>query len=181
MVHQFDHIKRIVLSCPESTGKTTLAGQLANYYHTVWMPEYARMHIKNLTRSYTYSDIIHIAREQIALRKKYLAKAKYYLFFDTDLLNIKVWLLYKYNRCPQWLLAEIDKSAYDLYLLCSPDLAWRSDSARENPDIREALFKRYKKEIEQCHVPCKVIHGTGKDRMHNAVQIVNNFLEHYGE
>ena len=32
---------------PESTGKTTLSKQLARYYNSVWVPEYAREYLQN--------------------------------------------------------------------------------------------------------------------------------------
>ena len=36
------YCKRIVIYGPESTGKTTLAHDLAKHYGTMWVPEYAR-------------------------------------------------------------------------------------------------------------------------------------------
>lgn len=38
--------KRIVIYGPESTGKTTLANDLANHYKTEWVPEYAREYLQ---------------------------------------------------------------------------------------------------------------------------------------
>ena len=38
--------KRIVIYGPESTGKTTLAYDLANHYKTTWAPEYARGYLQ---------------------------------------------------------------------------------------------------------------------------------------
>ena len=38
---------KIVLFGPESTGKTTLSNQLARYYNSVWVPEYAREYLQN--------------------------------------------------------------------------------------------------------------------------------------
>src|SRR5262249_49670455 len=39
------YVKRIAIVGAESTGKTTLAGQLARHYQTVWAPEYAREYL----------------------------------------------------------------------------------------------------------------------------------------
>ena len=38
---------KVVLFGPESTGKTTLSRQLARYYNSVWVPEYARAYLQN--------------------------------------------------------------------------------------------------------------------------------------
>ena len=37
---------KIVLFGPESTGKTTLAKELASYYKTNWVPEFARDYLQ---------------------------------------------------------------------------------------------------------------------------------------
>jgi nicotinamide riboside kinase len=38
-------LKKIVIIGPESTGKSTLCEQLSLYYHTTWVPEYAREYL----------------------------------------------------------------------------------------------------------------------------------------
>ena len=38
---------KVVMFGPESTGKTTLSKQLARYYNSVWVPEYAREYLQN--------------------------------------------------------------------------------------------------------------------------------------
>ncbi|NJK84851.1 MAG: ATP-binding protein, partial [Bacteroidales bacterium] len=47
---------KVVITGPESTGKTVLTEELAAHYHTVFIPEYAREYILHLNRSYTYAD-----------------------------------------------------------------------------------------------------------------------------
>jgi GTPase SAR1 family protein len=39
-------IIKIALFGPESTGKTTLATQLADYFETAWVPEFARDYLQ---------------------------------------------------------------------------------------------------------------------------------------
>jgi len=48
---------RIAVTGPESTGKTTLAKQLAEHYRGQYIPEYAREYIENLQNPYTFADI----------------------------------------------------------------------------------------------------------------------------
>ncbi|RLD81558.1 MAG: ATPase, partial [Bacteroidetes bacterium] len=63
--------KRIIITGPESTGKSTLSKQLANYYQTIYLPEYARTYIENLNRHYNYNDLVKIAKMQIKLEKEF--------------------------------------------------------------------------------------------------------------
>ena len=43
---QHSAIVKIALFGPESTGKTTLSKQLADYFDTVWAPEFAREYLE---------------------------------------------------------------------------------------------------------------------------------------
>ena len=65
---------------------------------------------------------------------------------DTDLITIKIWSEYKYGKCDKWILEQIkkQKSENRFYLLCKPDIPWRSDTQRENPNNRDELFNIYK-------------------------------------
>lgn len=58
---------------PESTGKSTLAQQLAKQYKGIYVPEYAREYVEQLSRDYTYDDVCAIARQQIEQLKAYSA------------------------------------------------------------------------------------------------------------
>ncbi|MFK8006949.1 MAG: AAA family ATPase [Saprospiraceae bacterium] len=56
--------KKIILTGPESTGKSTLARQLAQVYNTVWVPEFARTYLEGLNRPYRGDDLLKIAKGQ---------------------------------------------------------------------------------------------------------------------
>ena len=56
----------IVITGPESTGKTELAAQLAQSLNCKWIPELSREYIARLGRPYQYSDVEEIARLQIS-------------------------------------------------------------------------------------------------------------------
>ena len=60
-------LKKIVVIGPESTGKSTLCQQLAEHYHTSWVPEYAREFLLTHGTDYSYEDLLEIAKGQIAL------------------------------------------------------------------------------------------------------------------
>ena len=110
-------VKKIAITGPESTGKSTLARKLADHYKTVWVPEYARTYIDKLKRPYEQHDLAEIAKGQIFYEKDLIQKASEYLFCDTELTVIKIWSEYKYGNIEPFLISEHNKSSYDLYLL----------------------------------------------------------------
>lgn len=61
---------------PESTGKSTLAQQLSQRYHGIYVPEYAREYVEQLRRPYTYDDVCAIARHQIEQLQAYAFSPK---------------------------------------------------------------------------------------------------------
>ncbi len=170
-------IKRIAITGPESTGKSELAKSLAQYYNTVWVPEVARRYLDNLGREYNYDDILMIAKKQIDEENKLAKTANGFLFCDTDLIVTKIWCEYKYGRCHPWILEQIEKHKYDLYLLTNIDLPWQPDPLREHPDKRKEIFELYLKELKQRKFPFEIISGLGSDRVENAVQLINRKFE----
>lgn len=164
-------IFNVAILGPESTGKSELAAALAGYYHTVWVPEYAREYFKNHTGEYTMEDVLKCLDGQRASEAQQLNVATDILFFDTEMINFKVWLEDKYGAAPAWITEDL-KSRYDFYLLTYPDLPFVEDPLRENPDRREFLFDWYKREIEAAGIPYAVIKGSGAARTEAAVEAV---------
>ena len=162
---------KIAILGPESTGKTMLAGQLADHFKSPWVPEYAREYIENLSVAYTYDDICNITRKQIEQEKEIenaTNKAKY-VFFDTELIITKVWFSYRFGKVPDFLTKQLNSGYFDLYLLCLPDLPWEPDPVREHGEDRDFFFNWYKKEIEQTGKPYVIVSGTGQRRFQNAL------------
>ena len=142
---------------PESCGKTTLARYLANRYHGIFVPEYAREYMEQLHRPYTREDVEIIAHQQIAQLQRLTTNDQRLYFFDTELIITKVWFEHKYGECPDWVIEALHRYPMDVYLLCCPDIAWEPDPVRENPDIRPELFSRYEQEIQALNIPYYII------------------------
>ena len=146
---------------PESTGKSMLARYLARRYNGICVPEYAREYIEKLNRPYTMEDVEAIARYQIEQLQEidsHLSPLTSNLyFFDTELIITKVWFEHKYGSCPAWLEQAIHDYPMDVYLLTYPDIEWKPDPVRENPDIRLELFDRYESEIQKLDIPYYII------------------------
>lgn len=170
-------MKRISITGPESTGKSVLAKQLADCFHTRYVPEIAREYLEQLGRPYEYEDIVKIAREQLKLENTMLKSVKEVLFCDTDLLVTTIWSRYKYGKCDPWLEAELNLHRYDLYLLCNVDLPWEDDPLREHPFQRRELFDFYKKELDEMQANYRIISGMGDERLQKAIFEVKKTLK----
>ncbi len=170
-------IIRIAVTGPESTGKTTLAQQLAQHFDTVWVPEYVREYFEINGSNYAYDDLTKIAKGQLALENKMVEQANCLLFSDTEMLVMKIWSQYKFGKCDPWILNAIETHLYDLFLLCDIDLPWEYDPLRENPSEteRKAIFRLYKKELDNYGFPYGIVSGKGEERIENAVKKVMSY------
>jgi NadR type nicotinamide-nucleotide adenylyltransferase len=168
-------MKKIAIIGPESTGKSTLSQALADYFNEPFVPEYGRKYLEENGKNYNHSDLLEISKGMLLWEDKMSGIAKTMLFCDTDLIMMKVWYEVKYGECHPWVLNQLKFSPYDYYLLCTPDLVWESDPLRENPNIREGLFERYKKELEAYGLKYTIISGT-KDRLAKAIGVIKNNL-----
>jgi nicotinamide riboside kinase len=171
-------IIRIVLTGPECTGKSTLAGQLAEHYETLCIPEYAREYVGNLTRPYDYDDVVHIAETQVRQLAEYSNRAAGILFLDTWLIITKVWFDLVFKRRPDWIDKELSGHSVDFYLLCDTDISWKADKVRENGGTRrEYLMGLYKKELEDFQCEFGIVQGLGNERLKNAIRLVDNYIQ----
>lgn len=175
-------MKRIVLYGPESTGKTTLAKQLAVHYNTLWVPEYMREYLEKKweteKRLISKEDLIPIAKGQVSLEKDISKKAKQLLICDTNLLELKVYSEYYYNGfCPEYIKKRALKDNYDLYLLTDVDIPWEADILRDRPNNRQEMFRIFESELKKHHFPYRIINGQEDERFRKAVEIVDNLIK----
>jgi len=172
-------MKKVVVIGPESTGKSTLSEQLAAYYNTIWVPEYARQYIEELGRPYEQHDLLQIAEGQLELEDERAALADKLLICDTDLHVIKVWSEHKYNGCDPLIQAYVASRKYDLYLLTYIDIPWQEDPQREYPDpkMREYFYNVYKAIVADSGIPWVEIRGSAEDRLQTAIHAIDGLLK----
>lgn len=182
VTHPNHTLKKIVIIGPESTGKSTLCDQLAKHYHTEWVRECAREWLLKNGTAYNYDDLLSIAKCQLDLEDNVvrgLSPDKKFVFIDTDMYVMKVWCEYVFNRCHHWILNNIVKRKYDLYLLCNTDVPWIKDDLREYPDpeTRKKLFAFYKQAMVDQNIPWAEISGGYDVRFKTAVQKLNGLFD----
>lgn len=161
---------RIVVTGPESSGKSLLAARLARHFSTLWTTEVAREYLAEHGADYGPEDLLCLAKLQ-AQQSQELAESSLELVFDdTDLLTYRIWFLEKYGRpSPE---IEAMPLEGDLYLLCVPDLAWAADPLREYPREadRQRHFELHKAILEQEGRPYALVSGQGSARTMNALR-----------
>ena len=167
-------LKKIVITGPESTGKSHLTKALSKHFKGEYVEEFAREYIAQLKRPYEEQDLLKIAKGQIAKEDKQARIAKEYIFYDTDLTVIDIWSQEKYGKTHPWIKQQLQKRTYDLYLLCDIDLEWKEDSQRENPNDREHLLNLYRESLDKRNIKYYIISGQGEERINNAIEIINS-------
>ncbi|MGA1309255.1 MAG: AAA family ATPase [Gemmatimonadaceae bacterium] len=172
--------RRVVLIGPESTGKTTLATEVAAAFEAPWTPESARLIAESTPEPLSAATIEPIARRCIALEDAALATHPSLLIRDTDLVSTVVYARHYYGHCPAWIEAEAQARLGDLYLLCAPDLPWTADGIRDRPDSRESLFADFERELTRRGAHVVVIRGTGEARREAARGAVREMLKAEG-
>ena len=155
---------KVVLYGPESTGKTTLAKQLATHYNTFWVPEYMREFLQKKWDSekklVEKEDLIPIAKGQLRLENELSEKVNDLLICDTNLLELKVYSEYYYDGfCPPEIKNEATKNNYSIYLLTYVDTPWEADDLRDRPENREEMFRIFEAELKKQGFPPVKIKG----------------------
>jgi len=160
---------KIIVTGPESSGKTTLGKELSKHFKIPFTKEFAREYLTNLDKDYTQNDLSAIAKGQLASEHNFQ-------LLDTDLITIKIWSEYKYGNCEKWILDTIEKQKTEkrFYLLCKPDIHWEADPLRENPNNRNGLFELYKKEIEKLGHNYFILEG--KNRVEKSISKISNLI-----
>lgn len=171
---------RVIVTGPESTGKTNLCEGLWETFGGVLIREYAREYIENLGRAYTYEDVLTIAQKQVHDYDEILKAPEKMVFIDTHLIITKVWFRRVFGTIPGWINEQIRKTRADLYLLCRPDIPWIADNIRENGGkTRESLFHEYETELQLFGCTYEIISGSGKARLEKAISGVERFIQQH--
>ncbi len=173
---------KIVLFGPESTGKTTLSEDLAEYFNAPMVKEYMREYLQEVwdseKRICEPRDIIPIAKGQMQAENLQAKKAEELLICDTDLLELKVYSeAYYEGYCDPQLLKHALNNHYHLYFLTYIDVPWTPDDLRDKPHDREGMFQRFQKALDQHQKPYLILKGDRETRLKIAVNKINQLLK----
>jgi HTH-type transcriptional regulator, transcriptional repressor of NAD biosynthesis genes len=170
------YLKRVAVMGPESTGKSTLARNLAQNFKTIWVPEYARTWIEAHGRRPVGTDMPYIALGQRASQKALESKAQGVLFYDTELWLTTIWNQVLFQNKDTQIEAMALEQKCDHFLLCAPDVPWVADDVRYLPSGGEDFFERCLALLEAQNLPYTIISGTWEERWQKAIATVSELI-----
>ncbi|PRZ24983.1 DUF4301 family protein [Flavobacterium granuli] len=171
-------IVKIALFGPESTGKTTLAIQLADHYKTAWVPEFARDYLQEKWDKSQLicdvNDMLPIAYGQTRLENEKLSMANKYLLCDTNLMVTKVFSEVYYDYCDPLLDQAAREHEYDLFFLTDIDVPWEKDDLRDKPEGRQSVFEVFKQSLVDNNKAFITLSGDKNLRLKKAIAIIDD-------
>ncbi len=173
-------MKIVVLTGPESSGKSWLSNLIQAHFGGVLVGEYVRHFIDSQARDTCYADIEAIAQGQLAWEDAARAGQPSLLILDTHLLSNILWSNTLFGACPAWIEQALLARHYDLHLLLSPEAVnWHDDGQRCQPHLaeRQAFFQATEQWLQQHHQPFQVLQGDWQERKVAAFEAVSRLLQ----
>lgn len=169
----------VVLTGPESVGKSTLAAALAERFSAPLVSEYVREFIEIKQRDTCYADISTIAEQQLQRELNAREQQPPLLLLDTHLLSNKLWSETLFARCPEWIETALKAQQYDLIALLSPTgITWQADGQRYQPELaeREHFHQQLAKWLEQHQQPVLHLSGSWQTRYQQLEYAIEQLL-----
>lgn len=151
--------KTVLVTGPESCGKTTMSELLAKHYETVWAPEFAREYLAPIGFNFKHADLDNIADGQqlwMGEAKKFAEKV---YFTDTCAVETHIYAQHYLGSSTQNIRAWLESQSWeiDLALLLTPEVKWVQDGLRNEEANRDKLFKQFEDLLIDYQIPYKVI------------------------
>lgn len=173
-------MKVVVLTGPESAGKSSLSHALATRFNAPLVSEYVREFIEQEQRDTCYTDISTIAKQQLNNELAARAQRPPLLLLDTHVLSNKLWSEVLFNDSPAWIEAALLEQHYDLIALLSPDgIDWQADPQRCQPEFaqRQQFHQQLANWLHQHQQPVLALSGSWQSRYQALESAIEQLLQ----
>lgn len=172
-------VRRVAIVGAESTGKTTLAGDLAKSFRTVWVPEFGRLYSEGKFSSndrWRSDEFVFIAEQQNRMEDFFARVANRILFCDTNAWATRVW----HERYMGSMSAHVGRMsgrrAYDLVLVTDASIPFVQDGLRDGERIRHSMHERFLELLRREHIPHVFLSGSRQERLRRAIEMCQPLL-----
>jgi HTH-type transcriptional repressor of NAD biosynthesis genes len=169
------YLKKIVILGTESTGKTTLTNNLANYFNTSYVLEAAREIIKD-SKSFTMEDLYSVANEH-AKKINRSVNGSPLLIIDTDVHITQSYADHFFQKTLDLPPDIYNTNKAALYLYLDKNIDFVQDGTRLKETDRNLLDLSHRKILSQHNIPFQEISGNWEERFTKAVGIIEGFLK----
>ena len=174
-------IIKVVINGPESTGKTTLTKQLAEYFNTEYVPEFARNYLQekwDLKKEVcSKEDLLVIVKEQVNLENELSSKANKVLLLDTNIITTVNWSITHFDGfCDPWIQKQSELLIYDHYLITNIEIPWVKDDLRDRPNARESMLSSLINQHDIRGLKYSIISGDIDERRNQSIDFIKNLI-----
>ena len=168
---------KVVITGPESCGKTTLASGLSDIYGVPFVAEYAREYLEKAKGRYRQKDLLHIAEGQMRKEAEIIKQNFPIIICDTALHVIRIWSIYKFGHCDEEIEKMLQEYEADVFLLTDYSIPYEVDPLRETPLERSDLYDLYYQDLTAYHRAFHVISGGKDERLSQAKEIIDTCFD----
>jgi HTH-type transcriptional regulator, transcriptional repressor of NAD biosynthesis genes len=175
---------RVAIVGAESTGKTTLAKDLAAHYRTPWVPEYGRIFTEEevedvWTHTWTEEDFLKIVKGQIKLEDSAAKQANKVLICDTDVFATSIWYKrYMGVRSPKIEKIATKRPPIQLYIVPDPTTPFDQDGYRDGEHLRSWMHKQFVDTLTLWGKQFVFVSGSPAERVQQATKAIDALLAH---
>lgn len=169
---------RIVVLGAESTGTTTLAQDLAEKYHTVWVPEYGRYFSEGKRfvgfgeGCWRTEEFVAIAKAQATFEDTLAESSAGIVISDTDAFATGLWHERYMGTRSDVVEAVASRRRVDLYIVTGDEIPFVDDGLRDGEHIRHDMHKRFVERLTEDKKPFVVVRGSRKERVTAAMKAI---------
>jgi NadR type nicotinamide-nucleotide adenylyltransferase len=177
------YLARVAIEGPESTGKSTIARDVARGLGFTYAPEWAKCFIEQCVRqghAFAEPDLLTIARGHSAAERSLDLVAHRAVIADTSLLTTLVWGRFLYGRSDariEALFAADEARAPRHRWFFTPDTPWVADTHRDvaadaaAPETRRRFWDLLLAEAERRGVRYEIVPGGFAEKQQRALAL----------
>lgn len=160
----------------ESSGKTTLAKELAARFGAIYVEEFGRTLGTFIDNKYVESDMLTIAETQVRMEAVAMRQAIRdsidVVFCDTTPMVTEFYAKHWYGKADERIAVLANEATYDLTVLCANDIPYDDDGTRNGVEFGNAQQAEYVAKLLAGGRPWVLVRGSKQQRVEKVAAII---------